>query len=324
MSEFYQVTPKVAKALRKAKLTAAEWKIWSYLVEIDPWGDRYEEVDTLSVMSACEVSKPTYYRAIAKFQDEKIFDFQDKGFNVRNLHGVRSLKNEKTVSGMRQTDKISDSQNCENSLKNEKTVSEMRQLSQNCENQSPKVAPSNDSGTPQISSDLSDYSEDRSNDFSNFSNANSEISQVAIAAENPKLDNAQKCDFKPVDESKDIKSPVKAIAPVEVDSARREIEDFVISKRGLEFSNPERRKGYFDKFSVDDWDNWEFQMKPKASPPIPHRDPIAEDPYRVENAIASMVRCRDFEAVEDRLSNVEKTNPSLANQLREKYLGGVA
>lgn len=320
MTEFYQVTPTVANALRKANLTASEWKIWSYLVEIDPWGNRYEEVETLSVMSVCGVSKATYYRAIAKFQDEKIFDFQDKGFNVRNLHGIRSLKNEKTVSEMRQTSNISDSQNCENSLKNEKTVAEMRQLSQNCENRGSKVATSNDSGTPQIYSDLSNYSEDRSNDFSKISNPNSENSKTAIAGENSKLDDAQKCDLKPVDESKDAKSPVKTIAPIEVDSRRREIENFVISKRGLEFSNDERRKGYFDKFSDDDWDNWEFQMKPKASKPIDNHDPVSHDPWRVENAIASMVRCRDFEAAENRLSLVEKTNPVLANQLREKYL----
>jgi hypothetical protein len=307
--DFYPVTPSAARNLRKANLTASEWKIWSYLVEVDPWGDRYHEVETLELMQACDVSKATYYRAIAKFQEAKIFDFQDKGFNVRNLNGIGKIKSEKVVSEMRQTDKISDSQDCENSLKNEKTVSEMRQLSQNCENRGSKVAPSKDSGTPQIYSDQLDKL-DRSdlNDFSNFSESN------------PENSGAQKCDLTPVNEVIESKTPTKVITTIEANSPRREIENFVISKLNLEFTSPEKRKAYFDKFTTEHWDKWKFQMKPTVSRPIDRRDPVAEDPFRVENAIASMVRCKDFDAAENRLSLVEKTNPVLANQLREKYL----
>lgn len=67
---FYPLTPQQANKLRKAKLTAAEWRIWSYLVECDPWGDRYQDLDTFTAMSECDVSKATFYRAIAKFQEE--------------------------------------------------------------------------------------------------------------------------------------------------------------------------------------------------------------------------------------------------------------
>jgi hypothetical protein len=165
--EFYPITPTAAKKLRKANLTASEWKIWSYLVEVDPWGDRYHEVETMNLLSACEVSKATYYRAIAKFQEEKIFDFQDKGFNIRNLNGISKIKDEKNVSEMR----THQSQNCDDFLKNEKVVAEMRQLSQNCENRGSKLAPSKDSETPKISLDLKDQL-DRSDqdDFLNFEN----------------------------------------------------------------------------------------------------------------------------------------------------------
>ncbi|WP_016948766.1 hypothetical protein [Anabaena sp. PCC 7108] len=151
---FYPVTPEVAKVLRQAKLTAAEWRIWSYLIEIEPWGDAYEDIDTLGVMTECKVSKATYYRAIAKFQELELFDFQDKGFSIRNLKGVSSLKNETTVSEMRQ-----DSQKCESSLKNETTVSEMRQDSQKCEKQRPKPSQSKDSNSPKTIQTLSDYTD---------------------------------------------------------------------------------------------------------------------------------------------------------------------
>ena len=67
-SKFYPVTPEVSRVLRAAKLTAAEWRIWSYLIEIEPWGDTYQDISTLAVMQECDVSKATYYRTLAKFQ----------------------------------------------------------------------------------------------------------------------------------------------------------------------------------------------------------------------------------------------------------------
>lgn len=153
--KFYPLTRLVGKKLREAKLTAAEWRIWSYLSEIDPFGDRYEGVETLQIMSECGVSKATFYRAIAKFQEFEIFDFQAIGFTFINKFGIsqikrvvqnceKSLKNEKPVAKMRP-----DSQNCFISLKNETEISEMRQNSQICENQPAKPSLHNDSGSPQ-------------------------------------------------------------------------------------------------------------------------------------------------------------------------------
>ena len=111
--KFYPLTPNVAKKLRKAKLTAAEWRFWAYLVELDPYGDRYHDLNTLSIISELEISKATYYRAIAKFQKLGLFDFQDKGFSFKNETGVSKMRNE--------------SQKCETSLKNETEFSKMRQ-----------------------------------------------------------------------------------------------------------------------------------------------------------------------------------------------------
>ncbi|MCA6591483.1 MAG: hypothetical protein IM535_05065 [Pseudanabaena sp. M38BS1SP1A06MG] len=59
-------------------------------------------------------------------------------------------------------------------------------------------------------------------------------------------------------------------------------------------------------------------MKSPKSPPIPTRDLVAEDPHRLEIAIASMAKCRDFEAIENRLASL--TDKHLAQKLREKYL----
>ena len=70
--------------------------MWSYLVELDPWGDRYEDFDYLSVISVCECSKSSFYRAIAKFQQLEIFDFQSRGLCVKNLAGASQLRKQKT------------------------------------------------------------------------------------------------------------------------------------------------------------------------------------------------------------------------------------
>ena len=88
MARFFKFTTETARFLRD-NLTASEWKLWSYLVTLDPFGDGYVEAPpTLTILSECDISKATFYRAIAKFQDLKLFDFQNKGFSFRNLNGL--------------------------------------------------------------------------------------------------------------------------------------------------------------------------------------------------------------------------------------------
>ncbi len=182
--KFYPLTSEVTTILRQAKLTAAEWRIWSYLVEIDPWGDRYRDIDSLDVMSKCDCSRATFYRAIAKFQKLQIFDIQDKGFSIRNLTGASQiksaqakeqniklkqadLKNEQAVSKI-----ILDSQKCESCLKNETGFSKMRLDSQICENQPPETPPDKEPRSPQTLQTYSDFkdslSEGERENFFNF------------------------------------------------------------------------------------------------------------------------------------------------------------
>jgi len=64
---FYQLTPEKAKALIKAKLTAAEWRIWIYLIETSITAKK--PPDPATVMRKCDIKKATYYRAIKKLQE---------------------------------------------------------------------------------------------------------------------------------------------------------------------------------------------------------------------------------------------------------------
>jgi hypothetical protein len=64
---------------------AAEWRLWSYLISLDPWGDRYIDIETITVMQECDCSKATFYRAIAKFQE---IDLLPKWFDIKDYKNV--------------------------------------------------------------------------------------------------------------------------------------------------------------------------------------------------------------------------------------------
>lgn len=145
--QFYPFTPSMAKKLREAGLSAAEWRFWSYLTEQDPWGDNYKELDPLDIMRECGMSKATYYRAKAKFQELGLFDFQESKACVRNLEGITKMRREAQKS-----EAILKNQTA--TLKNETAELEMRPNPQKRENQSLSPLPSKDSTTLQTSLDL--------------------------------------------------------------------------------------------------------------------------------------------------------------------------
>jgi hypothetical protein len=43
---FYPLTIVINRKLRAAKLTAAGWRIWMYLVELEPWADKIACLET--------------------------------------------------------------------------------------------------------------------------------------------------------------------------------------------------------------------------------------------------------------------------------------
>jgi len=142
--KFYPLTPELAHKLREAKLTAAEWRFWAYLVEIDPYGDRYHDLNPLTIQKECGISKPTYYRAKAKFQELQIFDFQEEKVSFRNLTGV---------SKMRLGSQKRDSKSQKRDSKSQKRDSK----SQKREKPASKPASDKDSSSPKIFKTYSDF-----------------------------------------------------------------------------------------------------------------------------------------------------------------------
>jgi len=168
---FYQLTPETGKTLIKNELTAAEWRVWIYLVCLDPWGNEYKDLNSLEIMSECKVSKTTLWRAMSKLQDLGLFDFQDQGFHFKNETGVskmkqefqkrnRNFKNETEISKMKQK-----FQKRNRNFKNETEISKMKFSS-------PEMQTESDSDKPL---DLLDYkdlirslSEEEREKFLNF------------------------------------------------------------------------------------------------------------------------------------------------------------
>jgi hypothetical protein len=137
----------MAKKLREARLSAAEWRFWSYLTEQDPWGDNYKELDPFDIMRECGISKATYYRAKAKFQELGLFDFQESKTCVRNLEGITKMRREGQISDSTLKKETA-------TLKNDTVKLEVRPNPQKTEKKSLRPLPSKDSETLQTNSDF--------------------------------------------------------------------------------------------------------------------------------------------------------------------------
>lgn len=290
------------------ELTYAELKLYLYLRTLDPFGDRKLEIETAALSERLGFSRRTIQRSLHALNESDLIDWQV----------VKSKITTKTATSLSSSDKVvAKRQSCRLNDKVVAKASGMSPKRQECREQPPKVNQGNDSTTPHTSSSSFNLSQsDRSDDFLNFENeeALSATGETAILQAN--LD-AEKCDLNPDQDAELTNTPEEVANPIDGDPFRRKLEDFILKSLN---ASPRNRAAYFAKFTKADWEKWEAKFNPPSSPPIPQRDPVAEDPWRVENAIASMVKCKDFEAAEDRLSVVEKTNPVFAQQLREKYL----
>ena len=122
---FFQLSKEAIKLLWGAKLSGNDWKVYSFLSLIDPFGDRWCELPSIKdICTLLEMSKTSFYRAIAKLKNEGIIKAEIKGFMFQNILGFAKMR--------------SSEQNCDDSRKNEKTVAKMQGDSQNCENREHK------------------------------------------------------------------------------------------------------------------------------------------------------------------------------------------
>ena len=166
---FFRLTPSVRDRLLEINLTAAEWRIWCYLVSLDPFGDRGAKFSPAELMLKCKIKKTTYFSAKAKFQKLGLFDFRDGVTKVVNLQ--TSLISE--ASGYSQQAVTIDSEISESKFGNSESHSEISESKfGNSESQSLKPLPRKASKSPQTLQTYLDFkdslSESERENFFNF------------------------------------------------------------------------------------------------------------------------------------------------------------
>jgi hypothetical protein len=133
---FFQLSKEAISKIWNTKLSGNDWKVYSFLSLIDPFGDRWCELpDIENICQLLAISQASFYRAMSKLKEAELINAEDKGWRFKNILGFAKMRGH--------------SQNCETILKNEKPLSKMRNHSQNCENQSPEPLPELDSNLSQ-------------------------------------------------------------------------------------------------------------------------------------------------------------------------------
>ncbi|MBW4597736.1 MAG: helix-turn-helix domain-containing protein [Brasilonema angustatum HA4187-MV1] len=86
MESDYLLTSKAAKKLIQANLTATEWRVWCYLNTFE--GQHQVTIDDL--MTNCNVSKSSAYKAVEKLKQQQLFSF-NKHYLCKNLRGEQGV-----------------------------------------------------------------------------------------------------------------------------------------------------------------------------------------------------------------------------------------
>jgi biotin operon repressor len=87
-SGFYQTPNHMAMKAIQAKLTSADWCVWSYLQMIDPFGDRFVDIPNhREIAEIIGLSEKSVKRSIHKLEELGFYDTQVLVMKGKNLAG---------------------------------------------------------------------------------------------------------------------------------------------------------------------------------------------------------------------------------------------
>ena len=145
----FQLTQPEVKFLfgLNATLTAAEWRMWLYLVTLDPFGDVGAKFDAEELMHFCNLQKSTYFAAKAKFVKLGLFEFVEGAPKVRNLKGSKANRHsDVSESGSKASERRSEIVDFNSEIS--------ERDSEISESQTPEPISVLESGTPHTLSDI--------------------------------------------------------------------------------------------------------------------------------------------------------------------------
>ena len=82
---FAQIPLELIRYVRSCKLTGTQYNLWLYIYEIDPFGDRWQEIPSpAQIASEFGVNERTIERAAQRLRDLRLIDFEIKTWRWRN------------------------------------------------------------------------------------------------------------------------------------------------------------------------------------------------------------------------------------------------
>lgn len=161
--QFYQTPREMALKAISARLTAAEWSLWTYLQLLDPYGDRIKELPPVSDLAkAVGVSERQIHRALNRLKDLELYYWEPVIIRGQNLAGKRAKevcrdKSKKSSGDDKLTTSSSQRQSCRDDDKVVFMESKLSPPGQSHLQQPPKPPSANGSSSPQTYSDYSNF-----------------------------------------------------------------------------------------------------------------------------------------------------------------------
>ncbi|MCV3217577.1 hypothetical protein OGM63_29395 [Plectonema radiosum NIES-515] len=116
LSGFYQTPNHMAMKAIRAKLTSADWCVWSYLQMIDPYGDRFVDIPNhKKIAEIVGLSEKSVKRSVYKLEELGFYDTEVLAMKGKNLAGNALRANKKTDRVVQKRTKLSSQrQSCPN------------------------------------------------------------------------------------------------------------------------------------------------------------------------------------------------------------------
>ncbi|MGE5658466.1 MAG: hypothetical protein ACM37W_17835 [Actinomycetota bacterium] len=194
-SLYYQVPNWAAIKAIRAKLTSADWCVWSYLQMLDPYGDRLIDVpNPKEIATTVGLSEKQVKRSVHKLEEmglweSEILVMRGKNLAAKALKESRRETKDKVVQIQHQTKLSAEEQSCPQEDKVARRKTKLPARGQSCPNRSSKPAQSKDSTTSQTiqtNKTIQTLSENKGENISE----EEKISQVTIDIDQPKEDSA--------------------------------------------------------------------------------------------------------------------------------------
>ncbi len=181
-SLYYQVPNWAAKKAIAAKLTGADWCVWSYLQMLDPFGDRLVSCPTPEeIAKETSFSEKQVKRSLHKLEEMGFWEFKVTSWKGRNLATTRkAYRKDKTVQS--KTNLSDAGQDCPTLDKSVQTKTDLSAKRQICLRRELEPLPDKGSKIVQTYSDLS-------SEFDKTQSDNPPLPPQWGVCENPKPEN---------------------------------------------------------------------------------------------------------------------------------------